>query len=326
MTEVVQEAYTTHPWVLEGERRIRFGIGGGPRDDWGALREFVQQVEAAGFDSYSLPDHPMVSVDSWTTLAGLAAVTRTIRLMPLVSCVHYRNPVLLARIAADVDRMSGGRVVLGLGSGDMPREYAQLGIPFPPTKARQAALEEALQIVHPLLRGQTVTFRGEYFQADEAVLRPPPIQQPHIPIAIAGGGERTTLRFVARYADASNLGAATWAGGAYTGADVRTKLEVLRQHCVEQDRPYHSVLRTTLFLPAILADTAAGRQAKLERVPTPLLAFAGRASLIASPEEAVERLRGLVAVGVRYFVLNVVGHDSETIDLLVRRVIPAVTG
>src|SRR5207248_139069 len=106
MADATRETYAAHPWVEEGERRIRFGIGGGPGDDFGALREFVQRAEEDGFDSYSLPDHPMVRSDCWITMAALAAVTRTIRLAPLVSCALYRHPAILARMVADVDRIS----------------------------------------------------------------------------------------------------------------------------------------------------------------------------------------------------------------------------
>src|SRR6516162_4149509 len=95
---------------------------------------------------------------------ALAAVTRTIRLGTHVSCVAYRPPVLLARMAADIDAISNGRLVLGLGSGDMPHEFQQLGLAFPPIQERQAALEEAIQIIHPLLRGEAVTFAGAYHQ------------------------------------------------------------------------------------------------------------------------------------------------------------------
>jgi len=286
----------------------------------------VQRAEELGFESYSLPDHPMIMPDCWTTLAGLAAVTRRIRLLPLVSCVYYANPVVLARMVADVDRMSGGRAVLGLGSGDMPHEFAQMGMLCPSAGKRQAALEEGLQIIRPLLHGQTVTFDGQHFRADGAALRPAPVQQPYVPIMIAGGGERTTLRYVAQYADASNLGAVGWAGGAYTPDDVQQKLAVLRQHCTEQGRPYESVLRSTLFVPTILAETAAARQAKLDRLPPQLLAFFGQAGLVASPEEAVDRITALVAAGFRYFIPNLMGNDTETLDLLAQRVIPAVTG
>ncbi len=319
--------HVTHPWAAEGQRQVQFGIGGGPMEDWPALREFVHMAEELGFDSYSLPDHPgFLGANCWTTLAALAVVTRRIRLMPLVSSVYYYNPVVLARMVSDVDRISEGRAVLGLGSGDMPHEFAQMGLRYPSTRERQAALDEALQVIRPLLRGETVTFHGQHFQAAGATLGRAPVQQPYIPILIAGGGERSTLRYVAQYADASNLGAVVWAGGAYTLADVQRKLDVLRQHCAEQGRPYESVLRTTLFAPTILAETAAGRQAKLDRLPKQLLGFFEQAGLVASPEEAIERLKGLAAAGFTYFIPNVMGNDTDTLELLAHRVIPAVIG
>jgi alkanesulfonate monooxygenase SsuD/methylene tetrahydromethanopterin reductase-like flavin-dependent oxidoreductase (luciferase family) len=141
---------------------------------------------------------------------------------------------------------------------------------------------------------------------------------------IAGGGERTTLRYAARYADATNLAAVAWAGGVYTTDDARHKFEVLRRHCAEVGRPYESVLRTAHFVPTILAETPAACQAKLDRLPPHMLAFFDRAGLVGSPEEAVQRLRGLVEAGFRYFIPSVIGPDTETVDLLVRRVIPAV--
>ena len=120
-------SWQTHPWVTAGADRARFGIVKGPVEDWRALAEFVPHLEAFGFDSYWLSDHPMFSVDCWTTLAAVAATTQRIRLGSQVSCVYYRNPALLAGIVADVDRISAGRLVLGLGIGDLPDEFTQLG-------------------------------------------------------------------------------------------------------------------------------------------------------------------------------------------------------
>src|SRR5215212_11362832 len=142
-----------HPWVAAGTERIRFGIETAPQPDWGANRALAQMVEGLSFDSLWIPDHPGVLGNAtWTTLAALAAATSTIRLGPLVACAAYWNPVILARAAADIDRFSDGRMVLGLGSGDMPHEFAQLGIAWPAGAARQARLEETLRIVRPLLR------------------------------------------------------------------------------------------------------------------------------------------------------------------------------
>src|SRR5579884_237616 len=183
---------SVHPWVSDGAQRIRFGISAGSQS-WPELRDLAQMAEGLGFDSFWRVDHPMLGHDSWTTLAALATVTRTIRLGTHVSCVAYRPPVLLARMAADIDAISNGRLVLGLGSGDMPREFQQMGLLYPTVQERQAALEEAIRIIRPLLRGETVTFTGTHYQADGAVLRPPPVQQPYIPLFIGGGGERTTL-------------------------------------------------------------------------------------------------------------------------------------
>jgi len=245
---------SVHPWASSGAQRIRFGISGGPQN-WPELHDFAQMAEGLGFDSFWRVDHPMLGHDCWTTLAAAAAVTRTIRLGAHVSCVAYRNPVLLARMAADIDAISNGRLVLGLGNGDMPREFQQLGLAYPPIQERQAALEEAIRVIHPLLRRETVTFAGTYFRANGAVLRPPPVQQPSIPLLIAGRGERITLRYVAESADVSSMAAASWAGGAYTPADAAHKFQILQRRCEEAGRPYSSILRATQFSPLILAET-----------------------------------------------------------------------
>ncbi len=312
-----------HPWISNGTQRIRFGITVGPQS-WPVIHALAQMAESLGFDSFWCTDHPMLGHDCWTTLAAVAAVTRTIRLGTQVSCVSYRNPVLLARMAADIDAISNGRLVLGLGSGDLAREFQQLGLAYPTIQERQAALEEAIGIIRPLLRGETVTFAGKYHRADGAVLPPPPVQQPYIPLLLAGGGERTTLRQVARYADMSNLAAASWAGGAYTTDDASHKFQVLQRHCKEAGRPYGSILRSTMFSPLILAETPAGIQAKLDQFPKALLAFLEQAVVATTPGDAIERIQALVDIGFQYFLCGISGNDVETLNLLAQRVIPAI--
>src|SRR5919202_4593600 len=284
---MVEQAATIHPWVAEVGQRVRFGAGLPVLPDWPATRDLAQTIEGLGFDALFIADHPGVGGHAtWTPLAALAEATRTIRLGTMVDCVYYWNPVVLARLAADVDRISGGRVVLGLGSGDMPHEFHQFGLTWPPVRERQAALEDALRIVRPLLRGEQVTHQGEHFRAHGAVLQPPPVQQPYVPIVVAGGGERTTLRFAAQYADASNLGAASWAGGAFTPDDARRKFAVLRRHCEAAGRAYEAVLRTAV-LALYLAESAAAAQAKLEGTPPVLRAFFEQLPLAGTPEDAV---------------------------------------
>ncbi len=314
-----------HPWVAEGARRVRFGIVTTGLADWAIARDYAQLVEELGFDSLWQGDHPAFGATAWTTLAALAQATRTLRLGTLVSCVYYWQPVVLARLAADVDRLSGGRLVLGLGSGDMPHEFQQLGLVWPPVQERQAALEDALQIIRPLLRGETVTYQGEHFRANGVTLMPPPVQQPYVPLLVAGGGERTTLRFAAQYADASNLGAASWAGGAFTLDDARTKFAVLRRHCAAVGRPEEAVLRTTL-VGLFLAESMAAAQAKLERLPAGLRAFAERLPVVGTPDEVTVHLRALLEAGFRYIICLVPTVDQETLHLLAHQVIPAVVG
>src|SRR3954452_18149951 len=241
-----------HPWVSATSDRLRVGIEFAPQPDWGATRDFAQTAEALGFDSLWIPDHPGVLGNAtWTTLAALASATSTIRLGPLVACAAYWNPVILARAAADVDRLSEGRMVLGLGSGDMPHEFAQLGIDWPGAAARQVRLEETLQIVQPLLRGETISFSGQYVHAEGAVLDPPPLPRPYVPILVAGGGERTTLRYVATYADACNLGAVGWTSGVYSQEEIAQKLGGLGERCGEAGRPVEAVLRTGLAMAVL---------------------------------------------------------------------------
>ena len=314
-----------HPWVAEGATRVRFGIESTPLPDWGATRDFVQTVEGLAFDSLWIPDHPLMTGNAtWTTLATFATITQAIRLGSLVSCAYYWNPVVLARAAADVDRISGGRVVLGLGSGDAPWEFEQMGLAFPSTAERQATLEDALQIIAPLLRGETVSYHGEHFQVNGAVLEPPPSQQPYVPLLVAGGGERTTLRFVAQYADASNLGAVPWAGNALSPADAQRKFDAIRRHCATAGRPYDAVLRTGLLLVS-LAESVPAAQAKMDMLPPNMLPFFGQLPVVGTPEDAVPRVRAMLDAGFQYVIFIVFPFDTESLHLLAERVLPAVT-
>jgi alkanesulfonate monooxygenase SsuD/methylene tetrahydromethanopterin reductase-like flavin-dependent oxidoreductase (luciferase family) len=313
-----------HPWVAEGADRVRFGVETTVLPDWEPTRDFVQMVEGLGFDSVWLPDHPMVTGSAtWTSLTAVAMATSTIRLGPLVACSAYWNPVALARAAADIDRLSGGRFVLGMGSGDMPGEFGQMGLPWQTARERQARLAESLRIVKPLLRGEAVTFDGQWFQANGAVLTPPPVQQPYVPILVAGGGERTTLRFVAEYADASSLGAVSWAGGAFTPEDTQRKFDVLQRHCEEIERPHDAILRTGL-LSVFLSDSAATLAAKMASVPPHILPFFEQLPIIGTPEEAVPRVQALLDAGFQYVIFIVLPFDMESLQLLAERVLPAL--
>jgi alkanesulfonate monooxygenase SsuD/methylene tetrahydromethanopterin reductase-like flavin-dependent oxidoreductase (luciferase family) len=304
-----------HPWVAEQTRRVRFGIATHPRADWSTLRSFVQEVEALGFDSVWFPDHPVWSPDCFVTLAAIAGVTERLCVGTSVACVYYRDALLIARAAADVARVSDGRLVLGLGIGDRETEFVTMGIAHPPVSQRQQALAETVQAIRGLWKDGPFSMPHA-----EANVRPGPVQRPYVPLLIAGGGERVTLHQVAHYADMCNFGAHPITGGAKTEDDVRRKLGILRRYCEALGRPYESVLRSHVTLPLVLARTNAELAAKLERtgeVRTPGL-FAGTVARTSA------YYRGLVAAGMRYFVVTVRIHDRETLRMLGELVLPKV--
>jgi alkanesulfonate monooxygenase SsuD/methylene tetrahydromethanopterin reductase-like flavin-dependent oxidoreductase (luciferase family) len=316
-------AWPVHPWVAEGRDRVRFAIVGNWLPTWDDTVAFVQQAERLGFDAYWANDHPTRSMDCWTYLTALAGVTERIRLISLVSCIYYRSPVALARQAADVDRVSGGRLVLGLGIGDDVEEFTTLGLTLPPTAERQQALEEYVTIVRGIWDEGPFTFKGEHFAVDRVAIRPPPVQRPRIPLLIGGGGERTTLRQVAEYADVSNFGAHEWSGSAFELSDVRRKYEVLARHCGEAGRDVNAILRSHYTPLLTLAATPAGVERKREaaRIPDPQLRTQ---PVFATPDQAVEHYQALADAGVQYFLAAVNGADQETVDLLARDVVPAL--
>src|SRR5262249_36089962 len=150
-------------------------------------------------------DHPAWALDPWLHLAALAVTTEHIRLGLNVCCALYRHPVLTARLAADLDNLSNGRLILGLGNGWDAHEFANFGLPFLRAPERQAALGEVIDIIHGVWGDVPFSFDGQHFRCTGAHVSPLPVQRPNPPIVIAGGGEQVTLRQVARYADACNI-------------------------------------------------------------------------------------------------------------------------
>jgi hypothetical protein len=146
---LIDQARAEHPWVAEGKSQLRFGTNLPGSDDWAKDRDDAQAIEGLGFDSGMAGEHPSGGADCWTTLAAYAAVTTRLRLIS-ISCVYYRSPQLLVRHATDVDLLSGGRLVLGLGAGWAKGDFDYLGIPFPPAAERVRYLEETIRTVRQL--------------------------------------------------------------------------------------------------------------------------------------------------------------------------------
>jgi F420-dependent oxidoreductase-like protein len=223
----------------------------------GTLAETARVAEDAGISAFSVMDHffqmdqagsaeePML--EGYTTLGYVAALTDRMTLGLLVTGVVYRHPGLLAKIVTTLDVLSGGRARLGIGASWYEREQRGLGVPVVPVGERFERLEETLQICLQMWSDDCGTFDGRHHQLAETLCEPRPLSRPHPPILVGGGGERKTLRLVARYADACNMFGSS-------PEDVGRKLEVLRSHCEAEGRDYDAITKTVLAVRPALAD------------------------------------------------------------------------
>ncbi|WP_432940533.1 TIGR03560 family F420-dependent LLM class oxidoreductase [Kribbella sp. CA-253562] len=214
-----------------------------PAEALAAVTGVAQAAEEAGFAAVYLPDHLQTVppsqaylFESWSLLTLLAARTERIRLGHLVTGNGYRNPALQAKAASTVDVLSNGRLTFGIGAGWYQRDYDAFGYPYADGPERLRQLREAVQVIRSLWTNDVTTFDGTYYQLVEAVNRPRGVQQPHIPLMIAGGGEKVTLKIVAEYADACNLMASP--------AEVERKLGILRKHCAAVGADFDRIRRT----------------------------------------------------------------------------------
>jgi F420-dependent oxidoreductase-like protein len=217
----------------------------GPTQLGSQLAEVAQAADEAGFDRLSVmdhvwqighigpPEHEML--EAYTTLGYLAAHTKRVSLMTLVTGVVYRSPGLLAKMVTTLDVLSGGRAWLGIGAAWNEDESRGLGLFFPSTKERFERLEEALQICLQMWSDEDGPFEGHYYQLARTLNSPQSLTRPHPPILIGGSGEKKTLRLVARYAQACNL---------FNSPELAHKLDVLRAHCESEGRPYEDIEKT----------------------------------------------------------------------------------
>src|SRR5215212_3758154 len=307
-------ASVMHPWVAAHQHRISFALQVEARRDDPAPGQSVlaagRMAEELGFDAFLAADHPSWQSEPWLHLAALAGSTERIRLGTMVSSVLYRPPVLIARLAADLDHLSNGRLVLGLGIGwDAAalgwgtNEFDRIGLPFPPTRERQEALAEAIAIIRGVWGPEPFSFRGRHFRVKDAHVTPPPVQGVP-PIVIAGAGERT-LRQVAELADACNIGPVV-TGGVDTLEQARHKLEVLRRHCDAIERPYENILRSHFTIWLILAEDEASVQRKVNNYfPDGLDSIWQRCVVAGTPEQIVVHYQSYADIGMHYFVAQV---------------------
>jgi F420-dependent oxidoreductase-like protein len=242
--------------LVDGGGGVKIGLQipdftwpGGPARLGGDLAVVARAADDAGFDFIAVMDHffqigvigppEREMLEAYTTLAYLAACTSRAKLMTLVTGAVYRQPGILAKTVTTLDVLSGGRAWLGIGAAWNQEESRGLGIPFPPVAERFERLEETLQICLQMWRGDESPYRGRHYQLERPINSPQALSVPHPPILIGGGGERKTLRLVARYAQACNL---------FPTPDVARKLDVLRAHCDAEGRDYDDIAKTCYFI------------------------------------------------------------------------------
>jgi alkanesulfonate monooxygenase SsuD/methylene tetrahydromethanopterin reductase-like flavin-dependent oxidoreductase (luciferase family) len=237
-----------------------------------------------------------------------------VRLGQMVTCNSYRNPALLAKMASTVDALSQGRLDFGIGAGWYEEEYVSYGYAFPSTSERLERLREAVEIILAMWTQEEATFEGTYYQMRGAINQPKGVQKPHIPLLIGGGGEKVTLRLVAEYANACNIG-----GDIPT---IKHKLAILKQHCDKLGRDYESIKRTTLIDDCVIADTEADVLAKLTPQQQDNLEELRKTWLIGTPEQIRERLMEYEEAGIQELIVRFVdAAQLEPVRLFARECI-----
>lgn len=292
--------------------------------NWDRWTKISQEVEGLGLDSLWRSDHffsvmhrsERDSLECWASLTELATRTRRIRFGPLVSPMTFRHPALLARMAAAVDGLSNGRLVLGVGAGWNEAEHAAYGIPLPPLKERMDRLEEGIRVIRALWTGGPASMAGTYYRLDGATLRPRPRQQPGPPLLVGGDGEQRLLRIVAQHAD-------EWNSHPHSLDVFKRKRAKLEEHCRDVGRDPDRIVCSAMLGVCIAADRnaveARGRWFKsflpsLADVPSSevLTSLQDRGWLVGVPEEVAEQLRRWEAVGVRRVMLQ--WFDMDDLD------------
>jgi F420-dependent oxidoreductase-like protein len=307
--------------VPQGWRLDLIGISD-PIEAYETMTAVAQEADALGYHSIWLYDHfhtvpaPMqeITFECWTSIAALARNTTRVRLGQMVTCNSYRNPALLAKMASTVDALSHGRLDFGIGAGWYEEEYAAYGYPFPGTHERLERLREAVEIILAMWTQEEANYEGTYYQVQGAINQPKGVQQPHIPLLIGGGGEKVTLRLVAQYANACNIG-----GDIPT---IKHKLAVLKQHCEQLGRDYGSIKRTTLIDDCVIAETEADVLAKLTPQERDNVEELRQTWLIGTPEQIRERLGEYEEAGIQELVVRFVdAAQLEPLRLFARECI-----
>jgi F420-dependent oxidoreductase-like protein len=321
-------------FVPQGWRLDLAGID--TADHWATMLGVAKAAEDGPFESVWVFDHfhtvPVptqeATHEAWTLMAGLAAATSRVRLGQMCTCMGYRNPAYLAKVAATVDVISGGRAEMGIGAGWYEHEWRAYGYGFPGAGDRIGMLDEGVQIMHQLWTTGTATLDGKHYQVNGAICRPLPLQDGGIPLWIAGGGEKKTLRIAARYARYTNFDSAP--------DGFRRKSEILAEHCRELGTDFDAITRSANY-NVILGETGKDVQDRLawmkdhqvrcgvpENTAEARVRMFADGPLVGTPEVVAERLAELGGLGMSYAILNFaeVAYDRTALTLFTEKVAP----
>jgi F420-dependent oxidoreductase-like protein len=325
-------------FVPQGWRLDLAGID--VKDHWATMLGVAQaaDTEDGPFESIWVFDHfhtvPVptqeATHEAWTLMAAFAAATSRVRLGQMCTCIGYRNPAYLAKVAATVDVISGGRAEMGIGAGWYEHEWRAYGYGFPKAGDRIGMLDEGVQIMRQLWTEGTATLDGKHYQVDGAICRPLPLQDGGVPLWIAGGGEKRTLRIAARYADYTNFDG--------TPEGFQHKSEILEQHCAEVGTDFGAITRSANY-NVVLGETEKDVQDRLawmkdhllrcgvpEKVAEERMRDFATGTLTGTPEQLAERLAQLSKLGMSYAILNFaeVAYDRTALTLFTDTVAPAL--
>ncbi len=296
-----------------------------PQAKWAKSIEVAVLAEELGLDSLWVYDHfhnvPVPAhetmFEAWTTLAAISQRTSRIKLGQMVGCAPYRNPGLLAKITSNIDVMSGGRLIWGVGAGWYEHEFRGYGYEFPKASERIGLLRETVEIVKAMWRDPDVSYQGRHFTLDGAQCDPKPVQTPHPQILIGGGGEQLTLKVVAQHADASNFGGKPH--------EFAAKCEVLKSHCATVGRDYDEIQKTwspEIFIREDEAEVIAGGSRSFWGEP---FESWSAGNLVGTPEQVVERIEEYRALGCTGFYPWCSDYpETETVRLFAEKVVPAL--
>jgi F420-dependent oxidoreductase-like protein len=324
-------------FIPQGWRHDLVGID--PAAQWATMSGLAAHADAGAWESLWVYDHfhtvPVPSEEAtheaWTLISAFAATTSRVRLGQMCTSMSYRNPAYLAKVAATIDIISGGRVEMGIGAGWYEHEWRAYGYGFPRAGERLARLDEGVQIMRQAWTTGTATLAGEHYQVDGAIVRPLPLQEGGIPIWVAGGGEKVTLRIAAQYANYTNF------DGSPEGFSHKSRL--LREHCATLGTDFEAIVRSTNYNTVIGRDEAevAERLDAIQARVTPHLGVEGAAGFMAeyrsgdalgvgTPEQVVERLNAMQARGLGYAIhyFPEAAYDRSGIELFEREVMPAL--